>query len=287
MQKENRRRKGYRKMAEELNDLSRLCIHSITTKPWPLEEIIAGYSKAEVPAITVWRMHYESMGPAEAGKMLRDAGIEIVSLCRGGFFPATSGADREKARTENRQIIDEAAELGAPLIVLVCGAVPGLPLAEARQHILDGIHAVLPHAKARGVRLAIEPLHPMYADDRSAVNTLEQANNMVTTLNSEWLGVTVDVYHCWWDPFLKAEINRAGKTIFSFHVCDWRTPTRHILTDREIMGKGCINIREIRGWVEAAGFKGHCEIEIFSDAYWAKDQAHYVEQLKRAWLAHV
>ena len=127
----------------------------------------------------------------------------------------------------------------------------------------------------------------MYADDRSAVNTLEQANNMVMALNSTWLGVTVDVYHCWWDPMLKAEIQRAGRNILSFHVCDWRTPTRDILNDRGMMGEGCIDIPKIRGWVEQTGFNGPIEVEIFSNEFWAWDQEKLVERVKRAYISFV
>lgn len=274
-------------MTAKLTDFSRLCIHSITTKPWPLEEIIDHYTEASVPGITVWRQHIEPYGAKEAGRMLRESGLEVASLCRGGFFPATSAADREEAKNENRRVIDEAAEIGAPLIVLVCGAAPGMELAVARQQILDGIHAVEPHAKAAGVKLSIEPLHPMYADDRSAVNTLEQANNMVLALGSKWVGVTVDVYHLWWDPMLKAEIERAGNTILSFHVCDWKTPTEDLLLDRGLMGEGCIDIRQIRAWVENAGFSGPIEVEIFSNRYWAQDQEKFLAQIKQAYLNHV
>lgn len=274
-------------MAKKLTDYSRLCIHTMTTKPWSLREAMDGYLQAGVPAITVWRQHLEPYGAREAGNMLRDSGLRVVSLCRGGFFPATSASGREEARNDNRRAIDEAAEIGAPLVVLVCGAVPGMPLAEARQQILDGINAVLPHAKAAGVKLSIEPLHPMYADTRSAVNTLEQANNMIMALRSPWVGVTVDVYHCWWDPMLKSEIQRAGENLLSFHVCDWRTPTRDLLNDRGMMGEGCINIPEIRGWVEQTGFKGFIEVEIFSTQYWQWDQAKLVERIQHTYLTSV
>jgi len=170
--------------------------------------------------------------------------------------------------------------------VLVCGAVPGLPLGEARRQIADGIATVLPHAKAVGVKLSIEPLHPMYADSRSAINTLRQANDMVDKIGSPWLGVTIDVYHVWWDPDLRQEIRRAGGSVLSFHVCDWRTPTRDILNDRGLMGEGCINIREIRRWVESAGFVGFIEVEIFSNEYWAADQTVFLGKIKAAYLAH-
>lgn len=274
-------------MTDRLKDFSRLCIHTMTTKPWNLRECIDGYSSAGVPAITVWRHHIEPLGSKEAGRMLAESGLRVVSLCRGGFFPAASAAGREKARDENRKIIDEAAAIGAPLIVLVCGAVPGIPLPEARQQILDGIAAVLPHARAAGVKLSIEPLHPMYADDRSAVNTLEQANNMVLALRSPWVGVTVDVYHCWWDPMLKSEIQRAGENLLSFHVCDWRTPTRDLLNDRGMMGEGCVDLQSIRGMVEATGFNGFIEVEIFSNQFWAWEQASLVERIKQSYLTSV
>lgn len=273
-------------MAEALRDTSRLCVHTMTTKPWTLAEALAEYPKAGVHGITVWRQHIEPVGAAEARKMLDDSGLEVVSLCRGGFFCATSGAARETAKTENRRIIDEAAAIGAPVLVLVCGAVPGLDLGEARHQIMAGIMDVLPHAKAAGVKLAIEPLHPMYADDRSAINTMEQAVNIITALESPFLGIAVDVYHVWWDPFLKAEIERARDKIFAFHVCDWRTPTVDILNDRGIMGEGCIDILKIRGWVERAGFNGPIEVEIFSNRLWEQDQRSVLDRVQRAYLAH-
>jgi sugar phosphate isomerase/epimerase len=273
-------------MTAPLTDLSRCCIHTFTTDPWSIQEAVDGYAKAGVPGITVWRKHSDPVGAAATGKLCKAAGLDVVSLCRGGFFPAETEQGRQDALDDNRRAIDEAASMGAPLVVLVCGAVPGMPLPEGRKQIVDGIAAVLDHAEAAGVKLSIEPLHPMYADDRSAVNTLKQANDMVDQLRSEWVGVTVDVYHLWWDPDLEQEIARAGKSVLSFHVCDWRTPTRALLTDRGLMGEGCINIRQIRQWVERTGFDGYVEVEIFSDEYWSMDQTEYVEKIKKAYLAH-
>jgi sugar phosphate isomerase/epimerase len=274
-------------MSDPLTTLDRLCIHTITTKPWSLAECIDGYNRAGVGAVTVWRNAYETIGPGQAGRMLRSSGLRVVSVCRGGFFPAVSAEGRQKAIDENRRVIDEAAALGAPLIVLVCGAVPGMDLIEGRRQIADGIAAVLPHAADCNVRLAIEPLHPMYADDRSAINTMAQANEIAEAIDHPHLGIAVDVYHLWWDPTLEAEIRRAGDRIFAFHVCDWRTPTRDLLNDRGQMGEGCIPIRRIRGWVEAAGFNGPIEVEIFSNELWAGDQAAFVDRIKEAWLKHV
>ena len=267
--------------------IERLCVHTMTTKPWSLREAVEGYAAAGVRGITVWRQHLESYGLAEGAALLRDSGLGVVSLCRGGFFPHPEPSGRQAAIDDNRRAIDEAAAIGAPLVVLVCGAVPGMPLDEGRRQIQDGIAACLDHARDAGVKLAIEPLHPMYADCRSAVTTLKQANDMVAALASPWLGVTVDVYHVWWDPDLEREIARAGSSIFSFHVCDWRTPTRDLLNDRALMGAGCIDIPRIRGWVEQAGFGGWIEAEIFSDEHWGMDQAAYLQQIKTAYLNHV
>lgn len=272
--------------AEPLQDYSKLCIHTITTKPWSLEEAITHYSEAGVSGITVWRDAIEGKDPKQAGRRIREAGLKIVSLCRGGFFPALDGADRRKAIDENRRVIDEAADLGSPLIVLVCGAVPGRPLPESRKHIRDGIAEILSHTEQRKIRLAIEPLHPMYADNRSAVNTLKQANDMAEEIDSSWVGVAVDVYHLWWDPELESEIRRCGRLdrIFAFHICDWKTPTEDLLYDRGLMGEGCIPIRKIRGWIEDAGFRGFNEVEIFSARRWKQDQKIFLKEIIEAYL---
>ena len=271
-----------------LQDTSKLCIHTITTKPWPIEQAIDEYSRAGVGGISVWRQYLEGRQPAMVARHISEAGLTTVSLVRGGFFPAATEAERQAALDDNRRAIDEAAALGAPLVVLVCGAVPGQPLPQSRQQIRAGIEAVLPHAAANGVKLAIEPLHPMYADSRSAINTMKQANDMAEAIGSPWVGVAVDVYHLWWDPDLEAEIRRCGQSghLFAFHICDWKTPTEDLLNDRGLMGEGCIPIRQIRGWVEAAGFDGFNEVEIFSNRYWAQDQAEFLRQIKTAYLNH-
>ena len=274
-------------MPTPLTDTTRLCVHTMTTKPLSLVEAIDAYTAADIPGITVWRQYLEALGANESAKRLKDSGLNVVSLCRGGFFPADTEAKRTAALDHNRRAIEEAAIIGAPLVVLVCGAQPGQDLSESRKQIQDGIATLLPFAQAAGVKLAIEPLHPMYADDRSAVNTLGQANDMVEALAHPYIGIAADVYHLWWDPNLEAEIKRAGESILAFHVCDWLTPTRDLLNDRGIMGDGCINIPEIRGWVESAGFNGAIEVEIFSNKQWASDQIEYLSRIKKAYLNHV
>jgi sugar phosphate isomerase/epimerase len=272
-------------MVQALTDTRRLCIHTITTKPWSLDRAAEKYAKAGIRHITVWRDALEACGAKRAQQVLRDSGLSVTSLCRGGFFPADTKKGREAALADNRRAIEEAHAIGAPLIVLVCGAVPGLPLAEARAQIIDGICALLPECEAAGVKLAIEPLHPMYADSRSAINTLKQANDAVERIASPLVGVAVDVYHLWWDPDLGTEIARCGRmnALFAYHICDWRTPTRHLLTDRALMGDGCINLRQIRSWVEETGFAGPIEVEIFSEEWWATDQDAFLAKIIAAY----
>lgn len=274
--------------ASPITDLSRLAIHTMTNKPWSLQQCIAAYTKAGVAGISVWRNVLQPMGADEAGRMLRDSGLKVPALVRGGFFPAFEAPDRQKAIDENLRCIDEAAAIGAEMVVLVCGAVPGMSLHDARRQIRDGIAAVLPHAAARKVKLAIEPLHPMFAADRSAVNTMGQAREICESLKDPWLGIACDVYHVWWDGDLEKEIKLAGqqKTLFAFHICDWRVHTRDLLNDRGLMGEGCINIKQIRGWVEETGFRGFNEVEIFSNERWASDQDEYVLQIREAYLKH-
>ena len=221
--------------------------------------------------------------------MLRDAGMHVPALVRGGFFVAADAAGRRAAIDVNRECLDEAAEIGAEMVVLVVGAAPGIPLPEARRLVTNGIAAILDEAQARNVKLAIEPLHPMYAADRSCINRMAEARRVCEELRHPMLGIAIDVYHVWWDPDLEREIALAGqqKTLFAFHVCDWKPDTRHLLTDRGLMGEGCIDIRTIRSWVERAGFTGAIEVEIFSEKYWAMDQDHYVSQIREAFLRHV
>jgi sugar phosphate isomerase/epimerase len=275
--------------ASPLTDLSRCAIHTQTNKSWSLRQCIDHYSEAGIKGISVWRNVLEKISLADAGKMLRDAGMSVPALVRGGFFVTKDGAGKAAAAAENQRCIEEAAAIGAEMIVLVVGAVPGISLPDARKQVAEGMAAMLPAAKAANVKLAIEPLHPMYAGDRSCINRMAEARNVCEQLKSPLVGIAVDVYHVWWDPDLEREIALAGqqKTLFGYHVCDWRPNTRHLLTDRGLMGEGCIDLRTIRGWVEATGFRGFNEVEIFSEEYWAMDQKAYLEKIRGAYLARV
>jgi sugar phosphate isomerase/epimerase len=265
---------------------NRLCIHTITTKPLSFEQCLDEYSKRGVAGITIWRQSIEGRDLATVKRQTCDAGLDVVSLCRGGFFPSASKHGRQSALDDNLLAIEQAHAIGAPMIVLVCGAVPGRSLIESRKQITDGIAAVLPVAEKAGVKLVIEPLHPMYADDRSAVNTMRQAHEICDALGSpKSLGIAIDVYHVWWDPELKSQIELAGRTgrLHAFHICDWKTPTTDLLNDRGLMGEGCINIRELSDWVDAAGFHGYREVEIFSNKWWAADQSLFLDEISAAY----
>ena len=271
--------------AKQLTDLSQLCIHTITTKPLSIEEAAKNYSAEGVKGITVWRDALANRSIKQTGQLLRDHGLNIVSLCRGGFFPAKEKEKRRLAIDDNFKAIEEASELGTQLIVLVCGADPAQSLEDSRKQIQEGIQTILPRAAAAGIKLAIEPLHPMYADTRSAINTLAQANDMAEQINSPYVGVAVDVYHLWWDPFLEQEIKRCGENdhLLAFHICDWNSPTVDILFDRGLMGDGCIPINKIRSWIESTGFSGFYEVEIFSNKYWQQDQTQFLKKIINAY----
>jgi sugar phosphate isomerase/epimerase len=208
--------------------------------------------------------------------MVREEGLQVTGLCRGGFFPAADAAGRRAAIDDNRRAVEEAAALRADCLVLVVGGLPAgsRDIAGARAMVTEGIAAVLPDAIAAGVPLAIEPLHPMYAADRACVNTLAQALDICDVLDPQKtgaLGAALDVYHCWWDPELEAQALRAGPArLMAHHICDWLVPTRDMLTDRGMMGDGVIDLPAIRHMVEAGGFSGPQEVEIFSAENWWK-----------------
>jgi sugar phosphate isomerase/epimerase len=265
----------------EIKDLNRLCIHTITTKSWSIEEAAENYNRVGVKGISVWRQYLENRDIVKTGEMLRSYDLDIVSLVRGGFFTSTSLDKRNSSIEDNKKAIDEAAALGAPMIVLVCGADPSQSLETSRTQIQKGIEAILPYAIENKVKLAIEPLHPMYADTRSAINTLSQANDMAEAINSDHVGIAADVYHLWWDPDLEQQLMRCGQNdnLYAFHICDWMSPTVDLLNDRGLMGEGCIPINKIRSWAEAAGFKGYNEVEIFSDRLWAGDQKQFLDKI--------
>jgi sugar phosphate isomerase/epimerase len=255
-----------------------------------LPAIIEACVRRGIRAISPWRDQVQAAGLGNISRLVRQHGLELSGYCRGGMFPAADAAGLQAARDDNRRAVDEAAELGAPCLVLVVGSLPGAlqgraahkDIALARSQVRDGIADLLDYAKQARMPLAIEPLHPMYAADRACINTMEQALDLCDELDASCsgaLGVAVDVYHVWWDPKLRAQIERAGRErLLAFHVCDWLTPTTDLLNDRGMMGDGVIDIRAIRGWVEAQGFAGYSEVEIFSGAdWWQRDAGEVLD----------
>jgi sugar phosphate isomerase/epimerase len=253
------------------NDRSLLAINSATVKSWTLEQLVEGCARAGIGAIAPWRDIVQVVGSATAGKLIRDAGLTVSCYCRAGLFPAADDAGRRAALDDNRRAVDEAAAIGARSLVLIAGGLPkgSKDLAGAHRQVHDGLAALLPHARAASVPLAIEPLHPMYAADRACVNTLAHANELCDELG-DGVGVAVDVYHVWWDPDLPRQIARSGPRILTYHVCDWLVPTKDLLLDRGMPGDGVIDLRGIRAMVEATGYAGHIDVEIFSAHDWWK-----------------
>jgi sugar phosphate isomerase/epimerase len=259
-------------------------------KDLPLTDIIEACVSREIKVISPWRDQVAAVGLKTVSKLLKTHSLQLSGYCRGGMFPATTAAGIQAADADNRQAVDEACELNAPCLVLVVGGLPGALAGQvahknigiARDQVFEGIEKLLAYAKSCNMPLAIEPLHPMYAADRACINTLEQALDVCDQLDpaqSGALGVAVDVYHVWWDPKLEQQIERAGKNrLLAFHVCDWLTPTRDLLNDRGMMGDGVIDIPQIRGWVEAQGFAGFSEVEIFStENWWLRDHSEVLD----------
>jgi sugar phosphate isomerase/epimerase len=253
-----------------------------TRQQWGFAEAVDGCLRHGITAISPWRDQIAAIGLPEAARIVRDNKLQVTGVCRGGMFPAETEAGRQANIDDNLRAIEEAAALNADCLVLVVGGLPGSSkdLPGARQMVADGIAAMLPHAQASGVRIAIEPLHPMYAADRACVNTIDQALDLCESLG-ENVGVAIDVYHVWWDPNLAQAIARAGKMrrIFAHHICDWLVPTRDMLLDRGMMGDGVIDLPAIRRMIEAAGYHGPQEVEIFSAENWWKRPGDEVLQV--------
>jgi len=249
----------------------RLSLNQITTNRWSVAEAAEGCARAGIGWIGLWRDKVaDAGGAAAAAEAVRAAGLRVSSLCRGGFFPAADQAGRAAAIEENRRAIEDAAALGTDVLVLVCGGLPegSRDLAAAREMVADGIAAVVDDAAACGVRLGIEPLHPMFCADRSVITTLGEANDLAERFPAEWLGVVVDAYHVWWDPYVEREIGRAR--MLGFHIDDWVLPLpQGALLGRGLPGEGCADLPRLYHTVSDAGYAGPIEVEVLSESVWA------------------
>ncbi|MEV6815124.1 sugar phosphate isomerase/epimerase family protein [Micromonospora sp. NPDC051296] len=266
--------------------LAKLSLNQMTTKSWSVREAVAGCVRAGIPAIGLWREPVAEIGVAAAAKAVADAGLRVSSLCRGGFLTASGDAGRA-ALDDNRRAIDEAAGLGTDCLVLVVGGLPGgsRDLPGARQRVADAVAELAPYAGERGVRLALEPLHPMYCADRAVLSTLGQALDLAERFPVEQVGVVVDTFHIWWDPDVWAQITRAGARIASFQVCDFLTPLpADVLLGRGMMGDGHIEFAPFQRAVEAVGYTGDTEVEIFNADVWATDPDQVLATMKQRYV---
>ena len=254
----------------DLNNHLELCAVNTATFGFqlPLTNVIDEVARAGFGAIAPWRREVEGRDVEAIAKQIRDAGLKVTGYCRSTFFTAELESDRKAAIEDNKRAIQDAAALGAANFALVVGT--SRNLREARQHVADGIAALLPTAKSLGVKLAIEPLHPVYAADRACINTLAQALALCDEINDSTVGVLIDAYHVWWDPALEPSVAAARGRILGFHVSDWLMPVRDVLNDRGMMGDGVLDLPYLRGLVEGAGYDSFVEVEIFSSENWWK-----------------
>ncbi|MER6980181.1 sugar phosphate isomerase/epimerase family protein [Streptomyces carpinensis] len=273
-------------------DLSRFSINQMTVRQLPLPELVEACRDLGVGGVGLWREPVQRYGVEAAAKLVRDAGLTVTTLCRGGFLTATDPVERAEALGDNHAAIDEAAALGTDTLVLVSGGLPAgsKDLHGARERIADALAVLGPYAAERGVRLAIEPLHPMYAADRCVVSTLAQALDLAERFPAHQVGVTVDTYHIWWDDRAPEQIARAGAggRIHTFQLADWTTPLpAGVLNGRGQIGDGAVDMREWKRYVEAAGYTGPIEVELFNEELWARDGREVLAETARRFVEHV
>ncbi|PTM92203.1 sugar phosphate isomerase/epimerase [Streptomyces sp. VMFN-G11Ma] len=275
-----------------MTELARFSINQMTVKQLSLPELADACGRLGIVNVGLWREPVQSYGLDATAKLIRDAGLRVTTLCRGGFLTAIDPAERARALDDNRRAVDEAAALGTDTLVLVSGGLPAgsKDLRGARERIADALGELGPYAQGNGVRLAIEPLHPMYAADRCVVSTLAQALDLAERFPAHQVGVTVDTYHIWWDDNAPAQIARAGAAdrIHTFQLADWTTPLPEgVLNGRGQIGDGSIDMREWKGYVEAAGYTGPIEVELFNDGLWARDGREVLEETAARFVEHV
>ncbi len=256
--------------------VQRLSLNTATTKYWTLQQAIDGAVRAGIPALGVWRDRVAEVGTERAARIVRDAGLRVSSLCRGGFLTASEPAEQRQALADNRAAIVEAATLGTDSLIMVVGGLPegDRDIVAARRRVDDRITDLVPYAVEHGVRLVLEPLHPMYCADRAVLSTLGQALDLAAPHPAQSVGVVVDTFHVWWDPSLAEQIARAGREnrLAAYQVCDWNLPiAADALLSRGMMGDGHIDFDQIGGWVRDAGYTGDIEVEIFNADIWAAD----------------
>ncbi|MDA0767310.1 MAG: sugar phosphate isomerase/epimerase [Verrucomicrobia bacterium] len=258
-----------------------LAMHTFTTKPWSMEECIEHYARRGIGGISVWRETIAGLDLKKVKRQMDDAGLRGVAHVRGGFFTGKTAVDRAAGQEKNRECVREAEALGLPMIVLVCGATPGQTPQENHEQIREGIAEMAGWAGEKGIKLAIEPLHPIYAGDRSAICTMKAANDLCEVIGAPNLGVALDVYHVWWDLELEKETKRCAEKgwLLGYHICDFKPDQEDMLLDRGVMGEGCAPLKEIEALVKGVGFAGMTEVEIFSKKWWEAEQGEFLDYI--------
>jgi sugar phosphate isomerase/epimerase len=249
----------------------RLSVNQATIKNWTLEQAVRGCADAGVGGIGLWRDRVAEVGAERAAAIVADAGLTVSSLCRGGFFTAPTASARKAAIADNQRAIDEAAALGPTELVLVVGGLPdgSRDLAGARAMVTEALAGLVPYARAAGVRLALEPMHPMFCADRGVLSTLGQAVDMAAQFAPDEVGVCVDTYHVWWDPDLPAQLARCADRLALFQVADWVVPFEpETLLSRGHLGDGSADIAGLSSAVHEHGYDGWVEVEIFRREIW-------------------
>lgn len=270
--------------------LHRLSLNQKTTNLWPLPDLVRACAEAGLASVGLWREPVQSLGVEKAARLVRSAGLRVSSLCRGGFLTSLAPEQRRAALEDNRRAIDETAELEAECLVMVVGGLPAndRDLPAARQRMVEGLSALVPYAHSAGIRLGLEPMHPIYAADRGVLSTLKQALDIAAEFSAQDVGVVVDTFHVWWDPELAAQLNRANGRIAGFQVGDWITPLPpDALLARGMMGDGHIDIPAIRALVDRTGYLGAIEVEIFSQAVWDAPPRAVLDTVVRRYVTHV
>ncbi|MGN6334205.1 MAG: sugar phosphate isomerase/epimerase family protein [Motilibacteraceae bacterium] len=268
--------------------LARLSLNQRTVPSWDVPQVVDACARAGVPAVGLWREPVAEAGLERSARLVREAGLRVSSLCRGGFLTASDPDEGRRAVADNRRALDEAATLGADCLVLVVG---GLPLGDqdlpgARQRVADRLAELVPYAAERGVRLALEPMHPLYCADRGVLSTLEQATDLAEQHPAAQVGVVVDAFHVWWDPRLAEQVHRAAERIASVQIGDWITPLPpDALLSRGLPGDGHIDLASFLALTGEAGYRGDVEVEVFNAEVWAADPAAVLATTLRRWVA--
>jgi sugar phosphate isomerase/epimerase len=260
-------------------DKARLSLNQITISSWSVSQAVEGCVRHGIPSIALWRHKIAEAGLTASVRAVQDAKLHVSSVCRGGMFPASTAVARQENLEDNFRAVEEAAALQADSLVLVVGGSAEVGLVEARKMVEDGIAALVPYARERGVKLGLEPLHPMYAAERSVLNTIEQALEIASAYEPEEVGMVLDVFHIWWDPQVLPWIAKSAGRIYGFHVNDWLVPLPDMLLGRGMMGDGVIDNGMLRQAVDRAGYDGPIEVEIFNRILWDSDPDQVLQQM--------